>query len=96
MNKTTSTLGWISITLLAGALSLPGQASADWDGHDRGRHHHHKHHDHWRHHNHDRYWDYDRRVVVREPVYVEPRRPVAAPFWGLPGNGVTVILRNDW
>jgi hypothetical protein len=34
-------------------------------------------------------------VVVREPVYVQPR-PVVAPLWAPLASGVTVILRSDW
>ncbi len=87
------------MTLLAGALTLPGLALADrGGGYGHEEDHHHKHHSQWRHrdYGHNGRWGYDRRVVVREPLYVEPRRPVAVPFWSLPRNGVTVILRNDW
>jgi hypothetical protein len=96
MNKTT-TMGWMTVALLAGALSLPGLALADRGyGYER---HYPEHRGHWRRydHGHHRHWDRDREVVVvREPVYVEPRRPVVVSPWATLGNGITVILRNDW
>ena len=99
MSTKTTTMGWVTLALLAGALTLPGLAQADrGDGYGYGKHRHHqeyrgprRHHDH----GHHGRWDRDRRVVVvREPVYIEPR-PVVTP-WASLGSGVTVILRSDW
>jgi hypothetical protein len=107
MNKTKTTMGWMTMALLAGALSLPGLALADrGDGHGHKRHHH-EHRDHWRHHDHGRrgHWDRDRRVVVvreprqvvvHEPVYVESPRAVVAPLWAPLTSGITLVLRSDW
>jgi hypothetical protein len=107
MNKTKTTMGWMTMALLAGALSLPGLALADrGDGHGHKRHHH-EHRDHWRHQDYGRrgHWDRDRRVVVvreprrvvvREPVYVESPRAVVAPLWAPLTSGITLVLRSDW
>ena len=96
MSTKTTSMGWMTVALLAGALTLPGLAQADWgDGHGYSKQrHHHEHRSHGRHHDHG-HWERDRRVVVvREPVYIEPR-PVVTP-WASLGSGVTVILRSDW
>jgi hypothetical protein len=106
MSTKTTAMGWMTVALLAGALTLPGLAQADrGGGYDRDggygygkQRHHHEHRGHRRHHDHGHrgHWDRDRPVVVvREPVYVEPR-PVYAPRWAPPASGLTVILRNDW
>lgn len=101
MSTKTTTMGWMTVALLAGALTLPGLAQADRGdgyGYGYGKHgHHQEHRGHRRHHDHGHHgrWDRDRRVVVvREPVYIEPR-PVVTP-WASLGSGVTVILRSDW
>ncbi len=109
MSTKTTTMGWMTVALLAGALALPCLAQADrGGGYDRDGGYgygnqwehrenrgHRRHHDHG-HHGHRGHWDRDRRaVVVREPVYVEPR-PVYAPRWAPPASGVTFILRSDW
>ncbi len=100
MNTKTTAMGWMTMALLAGALTSPGLAQADrGDGYGYGKQrHHHEYRGHRRHHDHGHHgrWDDDRRVVVvREPVYVEPRR-VVAPLWAPLASGVTVILRSDW
>lgn len=99
MNTKTTAMGWMTMALLAGALTLPGLAQADrGDGYGYGQQrHHHEYRGHRRHHDHGHHgrWDDDRRVVVREPVYVEPRR-VVTPLWAPLASGVTVILRSDW
>ncbi len=95
MSTKTTSMGWMTVALLAGALTLPGLAQADrGDGYGYGQQrHHHEHRGHRRHHDHG-HWD-RRVVVVREPVYVQPR-PVVAPLWAPLASGVTVILRSDW
>jgi hypothetical protein len=88
------------VALVAGALTLPGLALAD----GRGKHGH-RHHDHgWHGHRHG-HRGYDRdlvvirkpvyvqpRVVVREPVYVRPRATVVAPLWQPAGPGLSLFL----
>ena len=100
MNTKTTAMGWMTMALLAGTLTLPGLAQADrGDGYGYGKQrHHHEYRGHRRHHDHGHHgrWDDDRRVVVvREPVYVEPRR-VVAPLWAPLASGVTVMWRRDW
>ena len=106
MSTKTTSMGWMTVALLAGALTLPGLAQADWgDGHGYSKQrHHHEHRSHGRHHDHG-HWDRDRqvvvvreprRVVVHEPVYVESPRAVVAPLWAPLTSGITLVLRSDW
>jgi hypothetical protein len=77
MSTKTTAMGWMTVALLAGALTLPGLAQADrGGGYDRDGGYgygnqwehrenrgHRRHHDHG-HHGHRGHWDRDRRVVV--------------------------------
>jgi hypothetical protein len=97
MSWTKTTLRLTLVALVAGALMLPGLALA------HGKHGHKHHggwHDHGRgHRGHDRDLVVIRepvyvqpRVVVREPVYVQPRTTVVAPLWQPAGLGLSLFL----
>jgi len=100
MSRTKTMIRLTLVALVVGALTLPGLALA------HGKHGH-KHHDggwqgHGRgHRGHDRdlvvirepvYVQPRPRVVVREPVYVQPRATVVAPLWQPAGLGLSLFL----
>ena len=105
MNKTATILHSAVAALLVGALALPGTVLArghdgyDGDGyrHEYRERHHEGRRGHWGRHDHGHRGYDDRVVVVREPVYVEPRRAVvAAPLWAPLASGITVVLGTTW
>ncbi len=110
MSKLTTTMRLTMVALIAGALTLPGLALArghGGDGHWDGGHqrYYDGHRGHGRghgygHRGYDRdvvirepvYVEPRRTVVVREPVYVEPRATVVAPLWQPAGLGLNLFL----
>ena len=107
MSQMKTTMRLTMVALVAGALTLPGLALAD----RHGKHGHGHHDEGW--HGHGRgHGGYDRdvvvirepvyvqprpRVVVRERVYVEPRATVVAPLWQPAGLGLNLFLPlHNW
>ena len=102
MSKTATKMSWMMVTLLAGALTLPGLALADGrDGHGPDRDHRGypewqrvKPRDHWRHHRHD-YHDHGGPVVViRQPPHVRHVPPPPPPPWVPLAVGIAGLLHG--